>query len=418
MEMTTEVISPWGQKIFTHIASIGANPDDSEEIKIQKSLLVLFAFIFIIVGASWGIMYILSGEKLTGIIPLSYSMFSIFSIIYFGVTANFHLFRFSQLLLILLLPCLMMFSLGGFIDGSAVILWGLICPLGAMLFDRQSNALPWLLAYITLVAISGILQPWGHITTNIKKEQINFFFIINLVGVGTLIFLMVYYFVGKKNEFQSQSEALLLNILPKEIVKILRTQHRTIANQFEEASILFIDIVNFTPLSATMTPTQLVELLNEVFSKFDNFTEKFGLEKIKTIGDSYMVVAGVPRSRRDHAVALTGMAIEMRDYVAQNEFMGKKLAFRFGINSGPVIAGVIGRKKFSYDLWGDSVNIASRMESNGTSGEIQITQATYDLIKDDFNCSYQGIIHVKGKGDMKVWFVLNRNLLAKKESWK
>ena len=396
------------KKIFSRIASIGSIPGDSEELKLQKSLLVLCAFPFIIAGAVWGSIYILLGEKVAGMIPLSYSLVSLFSIIYFGITAKFQVFRFSQLLFILLLPCALMFALGGFINGSAVILWGLISPLGAMLFDKRSKALRWFIAYVALVVISGILQPWVSFPNNINPAQINFFFIINLGAVGSLIFLMVYYFVGKKNEFQAQSENLLLNILPKEIVQILRAQHRTIAEQFEGASILFADVVNFTPLSATLTPTQLVELLNEVFSKFDAFTEKYRLEKIKTIGDSYMVAAGVPCTRADHAVALTDMAIEMRDYVAQNEFNGKKLDFRFGINSGPVIAGVIGRKKFSYDLWGDSVNIASRMESHGNSGVIQITQATYELIKDDFNCAPQGMVNVKGKGEMNVWFVLDR----------
>ncbi len=396
------------KKIFTRIATIGANSDDSEEIKLQKSLLVICAIPFIVAGAGWGIIYINLGEKLAGLIPLSYSLFSLFSVIYFGVTSKFQVFRLSQLLLILLLPCILMFALGGFISGSAVILWGLICPLGAMLFDRQSKAFRWFVAYIALVIVSGILQPWVRFKNNLHTEQINFFFIVNFVAVGSLIFLMVYYFVGRKNDFQAQSESLLLNILPKEIVKILRAQHRTIAEQFEGASILFVDVVNFTPLSETLSPAQLVELLNAVFSKFDAFTEKYRLEKIKTIGDCYMVAAGVPCTRPDHAIALTAMAIEMRDYVAQNEFNGKKLSFRFGINSGPVVAGVIGRKKFSYDLWGDSVNIASRMESHGNSGMIQITQATYELIKDDFNCSPQGMVNVKGKGEMNVWFVVDR----------
>ena len=396
------------QKLFTRIASIGSSPNDSEEVKLQKALLVLCAFPFIIAGAAWGIMYIYLGEKVAGMIPLSYSLVSLFSIIYFGVTAKFQVFRFSQLLLILLLPCALMFALGGFINGSAVILWSLISPLGAMLFDKRSNAMRWFVAFIALVVISGILQPWVSFPNNINPAQINFFFIINFVAVGSLIFLMVYYFVGKKNEFQAQSESLLLNILPKEIVQILRAQHRTIAEQFEGASILFVDVVNFTPLSETLAPTQLVELLNEVFSKFDSFTEKYRLEKIKTIGDCYMVAAGVPCTRTDHAVALTSMAIEMRDYVTQNEFNGIKLGFRFGINSGPVIAGVIGRKKFSYDLWGDSVNIASRMESHGYNGAIQITEATYQLIKDEFNCAPQGRVNVKGKGEMNVWFVVDR----------
>jgi guanylate cyclase len=216
---------------------------------------------------------------------------------------------------------------------------------------------------------------------------------------------MVYYFVGKKNIFQARSEALLLNILPNEIVEMLKEGHRTIAEHFKGASILFADVVNFTPISATLSPAELVELLNEIFSKFDALVEKYGLEKIKTIGDCYMVAAGVPSTREDHACVLVDMAVEMRDFVLSHEFKGRRLRFRFGINSGPVTAGVIGNKKFSYDLWGDSVNTASRMESHGSSGAIQITQATYELIKDDFICTAQGTVNVKGKGEMNVWFV-------------
>jgi guanylate cyclase len=154
-----------------------------------------------------------------------------------------------------------------------------------------------------------------------------------------------------------------------------------------------------------MEPTELVELLNEVFSYFDLLIDKHGLEKIKTIGDCYMAASGVPRPRADHAQVLTRVALEMRDYVSQHEFQGRKLSFRIGINSGPVVAGVIGRKKFIYDLWGDVVNTASRMESHGQGGRIQITRDTYELVKHDFVCEPRGTVNVKGKGDMEVWFV-------------
>ncbi len=393
------------QNLFTRAATIGADPKDTEEIKLQKALLVLCSFPFMFTGAGWGILYILLKEPLAGMIPLCYSIISLISVIYFGFTRQLSAFRFSQLLLILLLPCALMFALGGFISGSSVILWSLICPLGAMLFAPQSTAPRWFFAFTALVVISGILQPWVSFQNNLTGALINFFFVINLLGVSSIIFLMVYYFVEKKSFFQSRSELLLLNILPKEIVEKLKEGHHTIADQYEEASILFADVVNFTTLSTTMTPSKLVELLNEVFSKFDALSEKYELEKIKTIGDCYMVAAGVPRPCHDHALKLTAMAVEMRDYVVVNEFKGNKLQFRFGINSGPVIAGVIGRKKFSYDLWGDSVNLASRMESNGNSGEIQVSQVTYELIKDDFNCVAQGTVPIKGKGEMRVWFV-------------
>lgn len=202
-----------------------------------------------------------------------------------------------------------------------------------------------------------------------------------------------------------KSEGLLHNILPAVIAERLKKSKDTIADQNDEASILFADVVNFTPMSAEMSATELVDLLNEVFSDFDELTEKYGLEKIKTIGDCYMVASGVPDPRADHAQVITQMALDMQERVENHDYFGHKLAFRIGINSGPVVAGVIGRKKFIYDLWGDAVNTASRMESNGKGGCIQITEATYNLIKEDFLCDPQGTIHVKGKGEMAVWHV-------------
>ena len=393
------------KKLVTRVARIGADSSDADDIRLRKSLLVICAILFALAGVAWGLMYILFGELLAGMIPLSYAVISLLSISLFGLTHQYYLFRFSQLILILLLPFLLMLTLGGFVQGSAVILWALICPLGALLFDEPRHAPHWFLAFLSLVVISGVLQPYVGFDNNLSHEVVVFFFVTNLVGVGTIVFLMVYFFVGQRNIFQEKSETLLLNILPREIVSILKHAPRTIADHFDEASIMFADVVDFTPLSATMTPTALVELLNEVFSHFDFLVEKYGLEKIKTIGDCYMVASGVPRPRDDHAQALIAMALEMRDYVNEHQFSGRKLTFRIGVNSGPVVAGVIGRKKFIYDLWGDAVNTASRMESHGQGGFIQITRATYELVKDDFVCESHGMMKVKGKGEMEVWFV-------------
>jgi guanylate cyclase len=393
------------KEIFAWVVRIGADPNDDDDIRLQKSLLAVLAFPFAFAGGAWGLMYILFGEPLAGMIPLSYAVISLLSIIHFGLTRQYHFFRFSQLVLILLLPFLLMVTLGGFVNGSAVILWALICPMGALLIDEHSHAPRWFLAFVGLVVLSVFLQPYVGFANNLSSGAIIFFFVINLIGVGSLIFFMVFYFVGQKNMFQEKSEALLLNILPKEIVAILKNKPQTIADHFEGVSILFADVVNFTPLSATMKPTELVELLDEVFSHFDMLVEKYGLEKIKTIGDCYMVASGVPRPRDDHAQALIAMALELREYVSQHEFRGRKLTFRIGLNSGPVVAGVIGRKKFIYDMWGDAVNTASRMESHGEGGKIQITRAMYELVKNDFVCEPRGTVNVKGKGEVEVWFV-------------
>jgi guanylate cyclase len=243
------------------------------------------------------------------------------------------------------------------------------------------------------------------------------FFVLNIGTVSAIAIFLLGYFVGEKNRLftllrgeQSKSENLLLNILPKEIAAILKNESRTIADHYTEASILFADMVGFTPLSAQLAPVEVVELLNEAFSYFDSLLDKYDVEKIRTIGDSYMVVSGVPRRRADHAQALVCMALEMRDFVKTHTFRNsQQVSFRIGINSGPVIGGVIGKRKFVYDVWGDAVNVASRMESHGKGGTIQITRATYELIKDDFVCEPRGTVDVKGKGEMEVWLVVGRS---------
>jgi len=306
-----------------------------------------------------------------------------------------------------------MVSLGGFVNGSAVILWSLICPMGAMFFYEHRYAPRWFFAFVGLAILSGLLQPYVRFANNLPPGLVIFFFVMNLIGVGSLVFMMVHYFVGQKNVFQEKSETLLLNILPKEIAAILKNESRTIADQYDEASVLFADMVGFTPLSAKLPPVEMVELLNEIFSYFDSLLDKYNVEKIRTIGDSYMVASGVPRGRSDHAQALTHMALDMRDYISTHTFRnGHRVSFRIGINSGSMIAGVIGRRKFVYDVWGDAVNTASRMESHGVGGAIQVTQATYKLIKDEFVCEPRGTVNVKGKGEMEVWLVLS----AKKDT--
>jgi adenylate cyclase len=396
------------QQAFPTLARIGSDPNDDDDIRLQKSLLVVCSLLFMFAGFAWGIMYFFFHELLAGAIPFSYGIFSFLSILYFARTRQYSFFRFSQLTLILFLPFLLMVALGGFINGSAVILWALISPLGALLFDKPRQAPRWFAAFAFLVALSGFLQPQVHFANNLSPVLVIFFFVINILGVGSLVFLMIFYFVGQKNMYQQKSEVLLLNILPKEIAAILKNESHTIADQYEEASVLFADMVGFTPLSAKLPPVEMVELLNEVFSFFDSLLDKYGVEKIRTIGDSYMVASGVPRERSDHAQTLTRMALEMRDYISSHTFRnGQRVSFRIGINSGSMIAGVIGRRKFVYDVWGDAVNVASRMESHGIGDSVQITQATYGLIKDEFVCKPRGTVNIKGKGKMEVWLVLS-----------
>ncbi|WP_017658530.1 adenylate/guanylate cyclase domain-containing protein [Baaleninema simplex] len=208
---------------------------------------------------------------------------------------------------------------------------------------------------------------------------------------------------------QEKSERLLLNILPQAIAERLKQNPRTIADSFADVSVLFADIVGFTKLWSRISPTQLVELLNEIFSGFDELAEKNGLEKIKTIGDAYMVVGGLPIPRADHAEAIAQMALDMQRQMAQfNQGDREPFSIRIGISTGPVVAGVIGTNKFIYDLWGDTVNTASRMESHGIANTIQVTEATYERLKDRFIFERRGVIEVKGKGKMTTYLLVDR----------
>ena len=228
------------------------------------------------------------------------------------------------------------------------------------------------------------------------------------------MFLLLAVFASQRREAlaalrqeQEKAENLLLNILPRSIADRLKDETQPIADQFPSASILFADVVDFTPWSERLPPAEVVGYLDRLFSHFDELADRHGLEKIKTIGDCYMVAAGVPTPRPDHARALAFMALDMLEAMRSDDGVGHLgLELRVGINSGPVVAGVIGRKRFLYDLWGDAVNTASRMESHGAPGRIQITRATYQLLADEFECEPRGTINVKGKGEIDTWYLV------------
>ncbi len=230
----------------------------------------------------------------------------------------------------------------------------------------------------------------------------------NLIATGAITFVVTVYFVRQRDRFQKQSDDLLHNILPDEIAARLKANVSMVADSSESASVLFADVVDFTPMSAGMSAADLVALLNHIFTTFDAFVDELGIEKIKTVGDEYMVASGVPVPRKDHAEAVADLALRMRDHVASKKFEGRRIHLRIGINSGPVVAGIIGTHKFAYDLWGDVVNTASRMQSEGLPGSIQISGTTFSLIEDRFVCERRGLIRVKGKGEMDTYILISK----------
>jgi len=208
---------------------------------------------------------------------------------------------------------------------------------------------------------------------------------------------------------RQKAEKLLLNILPETVATQLKQESGTLAESFPDATVLFADIVNFSDWASNLAPIQVVEMLNQIFSRFDQLVSHYGLEKIKTIGDAYMAVGGLPRPRADHAEAIAELALDMLIAIAEfDRGDGRSFQLRIGVNTGPVVAGVIGTQKFIYDLWGDTVNVASRMESHSETGRIQVTTTTYQALKEKYRFQQRGPIQVKGKGELVTYFLMGR----------
>jgi adenylate cyclase len=303
---------------------------------------------------------------------------------------------------------------GGFLPSGGVGLWGLLAPLGALVFLEVRQAIAWFVAYVAVFLLTGVAGEVLLSNADLPVWFISTMLALNIVGTASIAFTILASFAHQRNVAltalraeQEKSEALLLNILPSAIAERLKAAAQPIADHFAAASIVFADVVDFTPLAQHLPPTEMVSMLDHLFSRFDALVERHGLEKIKTIGDCYMAAAGVPNADPAHARKAARLALDMRDeLVASTQPGSRELELRIGINSGPVVAGVIGTKRFLYDLWGDAVNTASRMESHGTPGAIQITGATYDLLKDEFVCKRRGTIDVKGKGEMETWYLV------------
>ncbi|MCI0862435.1 MAG: adenylate/guanylate cyclase domain-containing protein [Chloroflexi bacterium] len=403
MSILNDVIRVWVSRLAEAISL----PSDSDEEKLGKAVLLLIVMLGILVGLSLGVAYMLLRIPLAASFPLGFSLLSSVNIFLLIRTKRFGVFRFISLLLILMVPTATHWALGGFAASSAVILWSIFSPIGAMLFSHRRQATPWFIALMVILLVSAAFDPrlMQH-AASLPPAAVVIFYLANLGGVFFVVYLVLQYFVGESDRAHQRSERLLLNVLPPSIALRLKRNPGTIADHFDTASVLFADIVDFTPLSAELSPAEMVDLLNEVFSHIDSMVAKYDLEKIRTIGDNYMAASGVPHPRSDHAHAISRLGLDIRDYIeALPPHNGTKLNFRVGINSGPVVGGIIGQHKFHYDIWGDTVNIASRMESQGVSGKVQLTSITYDLIKDAFICSPRGTIRIKGKGEMETWFL-------------
>lgn len=353
----------------------------------------------------WSAIYYVFGETTAAIIPMVYIPLTAANLVFFARTRDFDRARQGQCLIILVLPFLLHVALGGFHLSSGVVLWSVLSPFCALVFGGIASGTRWLTVFGGAVALGAVLQLRAD--NGLPEWLKTLFFVANIATISSVSFGLLASYARQLAAERGRSERLLLNVLPAPIAARLREREELIADAYDAATVIFADVVNSTPLTVELSPQQMVTLLDEHVAEFDTLADKYGVEKIRTIGDNWMGVAGVPEPRSDHAGAAAGLALGMLAYIAARRREGLRgLDFRIGLNSGPVIGGVIGRRKFVFDIWGDPVNMAARMESHGEPGRIQLTEATYRLLGDRFICEPRGTIDVKGKGRVQTWWLV------------
>ena len=395
---------------LARFAAVGGYPSDSDDLRVRKTVLVLSATLMAVLAFVWVGTYALLGLWWSAAIPLVYQLASATSIVIFAQTHRYRLFRSSQLAMSLLLPFALQWSLGGFENSSVVGLWGITAPIGALLFVGARQAWSWFLAFAGLVVVSGAINSTlAEHAPDIPNGVAVTFFVLNVGAVSATAFVLLQYFVQAREREQARSERLLLNVLPAPVATRLKNNEGVIADALPDVTVLFADIVGFTPLAERLAADDVVAVLDRVFGSWDELAARFGVEKIKTIGDAYMVAGGIPLPRDDHAEAIADMALAMSAELERvTAPTGLTLEARFGIDTGPVVAGVIGRSKFIYDLWGDTVNTASRMESHAPPRTIQVTERAFERLRDRYELQPRGSVQIKGKGAMTTYLLLDR----------
>ena len=413
------------------LRNAGIEPSDSEEVRLSKSLLMLATGLASVAIMVWVALYWALGPVFSATLPLAFQLLLAGNMLIYLRTRNFEYFRVSQLGLFLFLPFVAQWS-SDIVSSSGVLIWAMLAPIGAILCIGVRKSVGWFAAWAILTAISGLADwyladPMFTPRPIVPTRTTIVFFALNFIAFSIIIFALLRLSIGMNRKMhqslqvahqqikieQERSEKLLLNILPGSIADRLRNSDKTIADGFADVTVMFADIVNFTQVAANMSPSQVFAMLNRIFSAFDELAEHYGLEKIKTIGDAYMVAGGLNEDLSDYSAAVADMAIAMRELLRKDfAINASHLEVRIGIGTGPIVAGVLGKKKFIYDLWGDTVNIASRITSEGVPGMIQCDTMTYHRLAVNFDFHEPQTIYLKGKGNMTVYRLIGRKGVA------
>ena len=386
---TTATALPAQYSLRERISRAAFDVNDSDDLRLRKTLLIFASMMMAFAAVLWLGIYRLMGISLTSNFPLLYLLSTLAILGIYLKTKNFDFYRIAQLSLFLFAPFIVQWSIGSFVSSSGVVLLALLAPVGAMVVYGPRESIPWFVAYVVLTALSGFFDYFlaSGDEAGVPMRTVAVFFVLNFTILSSIVYLLLRYFVEQKDVFQAElsrqhnlvraeqqkADLLLTTILPTHIAQRLKQEQTTIADGFADVSVMFADIVNFTGLTEDLTPKEVVNFLDGVFTRFDELAEKHGVDKIKTIGDAYMVAGGLSGDGTQYVDAVVDMALEMLELTRNDELMKRyDIRFHVGIATGPVIAGVIGAKRFIYDLWGDTVNIASRITSEAQSNRIPV----------------------------------------------
>jgi class 3 adenylate cyclase len=389
------------------------------EEKLSGDMLMLTTGFMMCAAALWLAVYWSMGYQYSTAIPLIFQGLSFITITLYWKLRRVYAFAVLQLALILFTPFAMQWAIGNFVNSSGVSLWGLMAPVGAVTVLGTRQSMPWFFAWLFMTVMAGVFDYMLSGTVQrFDLQTVAVFFVLNFAAISVMIYSLLWYFANEKQKLRAlvdasheenrlerdRSERLLLNILPPGIAVRLKRKEVNIAQGHADVTVLVADIVGFTRMTEELSPVETVKILNDVFSIFDDLADRYRVDKIKTIGDAYMAAAGLETGAQIHyADAVAHLALDMQQKIEEyRRRTGAKIEIRIGVGTGPVVAGVIGKKKFIYDMWGDTVNVAFRLAGDAPAGVTQVDLTSYRRLQHRFRFAEGQEVEIKGKGRMKI----------------
>lgn len=409
--------------MLSFLYSFAKKEGDPPNVAFQKRLLGVVSFFLLLCGTIWSFMYyMVYGNEIPFIAAYVFTINAIIMIIISHRMKNHLPLTYSLFYACLLTPLAAQWAMGDLQDSGMVLAWGILCPLGILIFASLRGAIVAFIVFAASVLVTAIVKPQLGPELVTTEAMIKMMSSMNIVVSFAVIFSACAWFLFIFRKEKKNSDDLLHNILPDAVIDEMKDAGETQAKAYTMVTVMFTDFKGFTDISQKVSAELLVDEIHYCFSGFDKIISKYQIEKIKTIGDAYLCASGLPVSNYTHATDMINAAFEMRDFMEkrkQEKIARGEIPFelRIGLHTGPVVAGIVGVRKFQYDIWGDTVNTASRMETNGEAGKINISQTTYDLLKDNPKWDFEnrGQIEVKGKGKLDMFYVEPTGKKKKKE---